>query len=86
MPAGIGGRLVELRELFRTPLPSISAEVRQTGPLILGLAGWFAALGTYKIAGFGWGIAALRTYKISGFRWEIAAVWILSTLFDGTIG
>ena len=58
---------MELRELFQSPLPSIPTEYRRTGPLVLGLVGWFAALGTYKIAGFGWGVAAVWIWSIAIF-------------------
>ena len=62
---------MEFRELFQSPLPSIPAEYRRSGPLILGLAGWFAALGTYKIAGFGWGVAFVWAGSIAIFGFGI---------------
>ena len=62
---------MELRELFRSPLPSLPAEYKQAGPFVLGLAGWFAALGTYKLTGFGWGILAVWVGSIALFGWGI---------------
>ena len=57
--------------MFQTPLPSVPAEYRRSGPLILGLAAWFAALGTYKIAGFGLGVAAVWAGSIAIFGFGI---------------
>lgn len=62
---------MELRELFQLPMPSIPADYRRYGPLVLGLAGWFAALGTYKIAGFGLGVAAVWAGSIAIFGFGI---------------
>lgn len=51
---------MQIRQVIRTPLPTIPSEYWLAGPLILGFVGWLAALGTYKVV---------------GFRWEVAAVW-----------
>jgi len=58
--AGNLGSVMQIRQVIRTPLPTIPSEYWLAGPLILEFVGWLAALGTYKIV---------------GFRWEVAAVW-----------
>ena len=62
---------MQIRQVIRTPLPTIPSEYWLASPLILGFVGWIAALGTYKIAGYRWEVAAVWAASIAVFGWGI---------------